>query len=343
LASGDPAYKETQGIDHAVNRAAGLTRRLLAFSRKQVLQPRILDLNEVLTEVAKMLDRLIGKGISLRVMQAPSLWPIKADPGQLEQVILNLAVNARDAMPHGGQLVIETKNEEICSAHPRLHNGVLAGKYVLLIVRDTGIGMDAETQAHMFEPFFTTKEPGKGTGLGLSIVYGVVKQTGGWTHVESKPNHGTTFEIYLPSVEEAATASTSTVAQKSSAIPRGNETILLVEDEEGIRELASEFLCAQGYTVLHAMDGNDALRIAEGHEDLIHLLVTDIVMPNLGGKELANRLHQVRPVMKVLFMSGYPDHPALNDEEPSQPETILQKPFALDAFAQKVRSVLDQK
>jgi PAS domain S-box-containing protein len=344
LAPGDVAHKEALGIDHAVNRAAGLTSRLLAFSRKQILQPKILDLNEVLTEVAKMLDRLIEKNIALQVTPSPSLWPIKADPGQLEQVILNLAVNARDAMPQGGQLIIETKNVEINSASPRIHSGGLAGKYVILIVSDTGKGMDAETQAHMFEPFFTTKEPGKGTGLGLSIVYGVVKQTGGWTHVESKPGVGTTFEIYLPRAEEASLLAPTPAARRElRTLPKGTETILLVEDEDGIRALATEFLCGQGYSVLHAMDGNEALRIADGHEDLIHLLVTDIVMPNLGGKELAHRLRQLRPEIKVLFMSGYPDHPALNPEAGEQPEAILQKPFLLDALACKVRSVLDQE
>lgn len=343
LSQGDIALKEVLGIEHAVNRAAGLTHRLLAFSRKQILQPRVLDLNEVLTEVAKMLDRLLGKDIALCVAPAPSLWPIKADPGQLEQVILNLAVNARDAMPQGGQLKIETRNAEIGGANPRLHGGVLAGKYVLLIVSDTGTGMDAETQSHMFEPFFTTKEPGKGTGLGLSIVYGVVKQTGGWTHVETKPGQGTIFEIYLPRAEEPALPAISvTIKKEAKPVPKGTETILLVEDEDGIRALTSEFLCAQGYTVLHAMDGNEALRVADGHEDLIHLLVTDIVMPNLGGKELAHRLRQLRPQIKVLFMSGYPEHPALNREPGDEPEAILAKPFLLDTLAHKVRGMLDQ-
>ncbi|MBZ5682440.1 MAG: GAF domain-containing protein [Acidobacteriia bacterium] len=343
LAPGDPAHKEAVGIEHAVSRAAGLTRRLLAFSRKQVLQPKVLDLNEVLTEVGKMLDHLIGKDITLQVTPSPSLWPIKADPGQLEQVILNLAVNARDAMPLGGQLIIETRNAEISKARSPLDDDALAGKYVILIVRDTGVGMDAETQAHIFEPFFTTKEPGKGTGLGLSIVYGVVKQTGGWTRVESNPGRGTTFEIYLPRAEEPPAAAKSKPAGKSlQSMPKGTETILLVEDEEGIRSLTSEFLCAQGYTVLDAMNGEKALRIADGHEDLIHLLVTDMVMPKLGGIELAHRLRKVRPQMKVLFMSGYPEHPALSSEGAGQPETILQKPFSLDTLAHKVRSVLDQ-
>src|SRR5271170_4280640 len=231
LAQDAPAQKESLGIEHAVTRAASLTSRLLAFSRKQVLQPKVMDLNGVLAEVAKMLERLIEKNIALRVVPAPQLWPVKADPGQMEQLIMNLAVNARDAMPQGGQLVIETRNAEIGHNHPRLRDGVLPGRYVTLIVSDTGVGMDSETQAHMFEPFFTTKEPGKGTGLGLPIVYGVVKQTGGWTHVDSKPGQGTRFEIYLPWAEETETrvwAPVSRLQADLAAAPKGTETILLV-------------------------------------------------------------------------------------------------------------------
>ncbi len=344
LAPGTSAQKESLGIEHAITRAASLTNRLLAFSRKQVLQPKVMDLNEVLTEVAKLLDRLIGKSIALRVLAASQLWPVKADPAQIEQLIMNLAVNARDAMPQGGQLLIETRNSEIDSSHPRLRGGVRPGRYVTLVVNDTGIGMDSETQAHMFEPFFTTKEPGKGTGLGLAIVYSVVKQLGGWTHVDTKPGEGTTFEIYLPRAEEAkAPAAVDETHLDLTTAPKGNETILLVEDELGIRELACDFLQRQGYMVLTAMDGNEALRIAEGHEDLIHLLVTDIVMPNIGGKELAQRLTQVRPQIKVLFMSGYPDHPALAGSDLGVQSTVLQKPFMLDMLAQKVRSLLDQQ
>src|ERR1700733_1864969 len=351
LAPDPVSQKESLGIEHAVTRAASLTGRLLAFSRKQVLQPKVMDLNEVLAEVAKMLERLMEKNISLRVMPAPQLWPIKADPGQMEQLIMNLAVNARDAMPQGGQLVIETKNAEIGDLDPRLRDGALPGRYVMLTVSDTGVGMDSEQLAHMFEPFFTTKEPGKGTGLGLPIVYGVVKQTGGWTHVDSQPGKGTTFEIYLPWAEEAwaEEAETRTALQVSqireylAAAPKGTETVLLVEDETGIRELACEFLQRQGYKVLHGVDGNEALRIAERHEDLIHLLVTDMAMPNLGGKELADCLRKVRPQIKVLFMSGYPDHEALGGEDVGVQTAVLQKPFSLDTLAHKVRTLLDQK
>jgi two-component system cell cycle sensor histidine kinase/response regulator CckA len=274
---------------------------------------------------------------------APQLWPVKADPGQVEQLIMNLAVNARDAMLQGGQLLIETKNAEIAGSHPRLRDGMRPGRYVTLVVSDTGVGMDSETQARMFEPFFTTKEPGKGTGLGLAIVYGVVKQIGGWTHVDSKPEQGTTFEIYLPRAEEAKAPAAAAKLLDLTTVSKGTETILLVEDETGIRELASHFLGGQGYMVLTAMDGNEALRIAEGHEDLIHLLVTDIVMPNVGGTELAQRLRQVRPEIKVLFMSGYPDHPAIASGDVGVQTAVLQKPFLLDTLAHKVRSLLDQQ
>ena len=342
LAPDAPALKESRGIENAVTRASSLTGRLLAFSRKQVLQPKILDLNEVLTDVAKMLDRLIEKNIALRFAPAPELWHVKADPGQMEHLIMNLVVNARDAMPQGGELLIETRNAEITNSHPRIGDGVRPGRYVTLVVRDTGIGMDRDTQARMFEPFFTTKAPGKGTGLGLAIVYGVVKQIGGWTHVESKPGNGTSFEIYLPRAEDATEPAALAEPHGSlTAVPKGTETILLVEDEPGIRELAGDFLRGRGYMVLAAMDGNEALRIAEGHEDLIHLLVTDVVMPNIGGNELAERLRHVRPQIKVLFMSGYPDHPTLTDGGVEVQATVLQKPFSLDTLANKVRTLLD--
>jgi two-component system cell cycle sensor histidine kinase/response regulator CckA len=255
--------------------------------------------------VAKMLDRLIGKNIELKVAPAPSLWRVKADPGQIEQVILNLAVNARDAMPQGGSLVIETHNVELDESCVRGQEGFEPGKYVRLTVSDTGTGMDSETQARMFEPFFTTKDPGKGTGLGLATVYGVVKQTGGWIWVASHPGHGTTFEIYLPQIEEVEKPVTTSAKKATRAIaPKGTETILLVEDQDGIRDLVGEFLRRNGYTVLHAVDGDEALRVAGERQDSIDLLLTDILMPNIGGRELAERLTAVRPKMKVLFMSG---------------------------------------
>jgi two-component system, cell cycle sensor histidine kinase and response regulator CckA len=342
LDASDPAHRDAVEIEHAVVRAASLTRQLLAFSRKQVLQPKVLDLNGVLIEVAKMLDRLIGKNIELNVTRAQSLWRVKADPGQMEQVILNLAVNARDAMPQGGKLVIETCNVELDEAYVRSHEGVSPGRYVRLIVSDTGIGMDTETQARMFEPFFTTKEPGKGTGLGLATVYGVVKQTGGWIWVSSEPGRGTTFEIYLPQIEEIEKSAAAS-ANKTTPIkaPKGTETVLLVEDQDGIRDLVGEFLRRNGYTVLHAVDGEEALRIAGKYEHAIDLLLTDILMPNIGGRELAQRLTQVRPQIRVLFMSGYPEHMTLSDEVTSQ-AAVLQKPFLMDDLARKIRYVLDE-
>jgi two-component system cell cycle sensor histidine kinase/response regulator CckA len=342
LAASDPAHKDAVEIEHAVTRAASLTRQLLAFSRKQVLQPKVLDLNAVLTEVAKMLDRLIGKNIELKVAPAQSLWRVKADPGQLEQVILNLAVNARDAMPHGGKLIIETCNVELDEAYARSHEGVLPGRYVRLRVSDTGTGMDSETQARMFEPFFTTKEPGKGTGLGLATVYGVVKQTGGWIWVSSEPGQGTTFEIYLPHIEENDNAGTVSAKKMTSmTAPKGTETVLLVEDQDGIRDLVGEFLRRCGYTVLHAVDGDEALGLAGEYKNAIDLLLTDILMPNIGGRELAQRLTQLRPQMRVLFMSGYPEHASLGDDATDKHVPILQKPFLMDHLARKIRTVLD--
>jgi len=343
LSANHPAHKDAGEIENAVLRAASLTRQLLAFSRKQVLQPMVLDLNAVLTEVAKMLDRLIGKNIELRVAPAETLWRVKADPGQMEQVILNLAVNSRDAMPHGGKLIIETRNVELDEAYARSHEGVSPGRYVRLTVSDTGIGMDAWTQARMFEPFFTTKEPGKGTGLGLATVYGVVKQSGGWIWVTSEPERGTTFEIHLPQIEEAEKVVTTSVKKvKPANTPKGTETVLLVEDQDGIRDLVGQFLGRNGYTVLHAVDGDEALRLAGEYGDGIDLLLTDILMPNIGGRELAQRLTQVRPDMRVLFMSGYPEHSSSGDEVSGLHAAVLQKPFSMDSLARKIRSLFDE-
>ena len=358
LAPDHPARKDALEIENAVTRAASLTGQLLAFSRKQVLRPKVLDLNVVLAEVARMLHRLIGKNIELRVLPAPSLGRVKADPGQMEQVILNLAVNSRDAMPHGGRLTIETCDVELDENDARKLEGAPPGKYVMLTVSDTGDGMDTETQAHMFEPFFTTKAPGKGTGLGLATVYGVVKQSDGWIWVDSGPGRGTTFKIHLPRVEESrveesrveeceAEKSQSPAQLASQATPdvatrpKGTETVLVVEDQDGIRDIVGESLRRNGYTVLIAVDGNQALQMAGTYADPIQLLVTDLVMPNLGGRELANRLTQLRPQMKVLFMSGYPEHDA-NSEDIDTSATVLQKPFSLDALVRNVRRVLDE-
>jgi signal transduction histidine kinase len=337
LASGHAVHKDAVEIKEAVNRAAGLTRQLLAFSRKQVLQPKVLDMNIVVSDVAKMLHRLIGETIKVSLNTAPSLPSVKVDQGQMEQVILNLALNARDAMPHGGQVTIETRNAEI--KEPAENVPVKPGKYVVLEVGDTGIGMDAETQRHIFEPFFSTKELGKGTGLGLASVYGVVKQSGGGISFRSKLGHGTTFSVYLPEVGEPSTDKSEDLI--GSTRPRGTETVLVVEDEDQIRDMVTEYLQQNGYTVLHAQNGRDALEIARRYKGLIHLLITDVVMPELGGCELAEELKRLRPRTKVLFTSGYLDT-AVHDQSADPHAVVLQKPFPLTVLANKIREVLDR-
>jgi PAS domain S-box-containing protein len=341
LAPTDPAHQDAVEIEHAVTRAAALTRQLLAFGRKQILHTKVLDLNVVMVQVVKMLDRLIANNIELTTLQAPSLGLVKADPGQIEQVILNLAVNARDAMPQGGRLILETKNVEVQEGDIQSPDAVPAGKYVMLSVSDTGVGMDPATQAHMFEPFFTTKEAGKGTGLGLATVYGVVNQMDGAIQVRSQPGAGSTFEIYLPRVESGEKVDASETSKLLISAPTGSETILLVEDQDGIRDLVREFLQRKGYTVLVAVDGQDGLRIAAQQEQPIHLLLTDVIMPTIGGRELASRLRQLHPRMKVLFMSGYAEPATSSTEAVFENAPVLQKPFLLDALAHKVRSVLD--
>jgi two-component system cell cycle sensor histidine kinase/response regulator CckA len=373
LGANDSAQKDSLEIEKAVTRSASLTAQLLAFSRKQVLRPKVLDLNAVLADVAKMLHRLIGENVEVKVVPAPSLGRVKADPGQMEQVILNLAVNSRDAMPDGGKLTITTSDIELDENDTRTHEGAPPGRYIMLAVSDTGDGMDTETQARMFEPFFTTKAPGKGTGLGLATVYGVVKHSDGWIWVDSEPGRGTTFQIFLPRVEETRVEESprkearvnesplsESLAQQSVAdapqaqeqpsrtapslatAPKGTETILVVEDQDGIRDIVRESLRRNGYKVLIAVDGNEALQMAGGYSDPIHLLITDLIMPNIGGRELAQRLTPDRPGMKVLFMSGYSEHSALDIEATSQSASVLQKPFSLDALARTVRCVLDE-
>ena len=341
LQPADSAQEDVVEIGRAVTRAAALTRQLLAFSRKQILHVKVLDLNAIVGEVTKMLDRLLGTNIELAVLQASSLGRVKADPGQIEQVILNLAVNARDAMPHGGRLTLETRNVAVQEGDFQTRDGVAAGNYVLLAVHDNGVGMDAATRSRIFEPFFTTKEAGKGTGLGLATVYGVVNQMGGAICVRSTPGKGSTFEIYLPQVDAVQTPSSAPEAKTTlDAAPQGRETILLAEDQDGIRDLVREFLQRKGYTVLFANDGEDALRIADEHRQPIDLLLTDVIMPNLGGRELARRLRELHPRMHVLFMSGYAEPANAGAQDGGSP--VLQKPFLLDALARKVRSVLDE-
>jgi len=336
----EPAQEDIVEIGRAVTRAAALTRQLLAFSRKQILHVKVLDLNAIVVHVTKMLDRLIGNNIELSVRQAPSLARVKADPAQIEQVILNLAVNARDAMPHGGSLILETRNADVKEGDAPTCNGVPPGKYVVLLVRDNGIGMDSETQSRIFEPFFTTKEAGKGTGLGLATVYGGVKQMDGAIQVSSLPGRGTTFEIYLPQLDSSdVSESVSDHKNAIDAAPQGTETILLAEDQDGIRDLVREFLQRKGYTVLFATDGEDALRIVSQHKRRIDLLLTDVIMPNVGGRDLARRLLEHQPRMKVLFMSGYAE-PAISGERDGG-VPVLQKPFLLDVLAHKIRDLLD--
>jgi two-component system cell cycle sensor histidine kinase/response regulator CckA len=342
LTSNCAEHEDTLEIEQAVNQAAALTQQLLAFSRRQLLQLQVLDLNVVVTNTARMVERLIVPNIDLRVIADSSAQFIKADPSQLGQVILNLAVNARDAMPSGGRLTIRTQSVELQEARVASHGVIPPGKYTLLAVSDTGTGMGSEVQSHIFEPFYTTKKPGKGTGLGLAIVYGVVKQTGGWIAVRSKPGEGTSFEIYFPRADAGKVDAIAKTKGLPASAACGSETVLLVEDQTGIRELVHEFLKRNGYSVLCAADGSEALRIADDYGKQIDLLVTDVVMPNMGGRELAHRLTHTRPQTKVLFMSGNPDQSFQNGRPGEPPALVLQKPFPLEVLLNKVRSVLDQ-
>jgi PAS domain S-box-containing protein len=334
-----PHYADVEEIRLAAERAADLTRQLLAYSRRQVLAPRVLDLNAVVLGLDHMLQRLIGEDVDLTNTLAPNLTPVRADPGQLEQVIVNLAINARDAMPSGGTLTMETANLEVDDAFARTHPGAAPGSYVRLRVLDTGVGMDAETKAHLFEPFFTTKSVGKGTGLGLATVYGIVKQSGGYIWVDSEPGRGTIFTILLPRTSGTPEPPAST--DRPAPPARGTETILLVEDEEAVRTLSDRALNKLGYSVLAAPSGWDALRVAERHRGPIHLVLTDVVMPGLSGRELVRQLAAVRPGMQVLYISGYSDEAIARHGVLDPGTAFLQKPFTPDRLASKVREVID--
>jgi PAS domain S-box-containing protein len=329
-----------QEIANAAGRATALTRQLLAFSRKQMLAPKIMDLNSVVTENVKMLTRLIGEDIDLVMVPGRDIGAVKADPGQIEQVIMNLAVNARDAMPHGGKLTIETANVTLDAHYARFHAPVTPGDYVMLAISDTGMGMDTDTQAHIFEPFYTTKGL-KGTGLGLSTVYGIVKQSDGYIWLYSESGKGTTFKIYLPRFSATGEALATQPAPAQTPPSPGNELILLVEDEENLRRLARQALESQGYMVIDAPDGAAAIRISQEHKGPIHLLLTDVIMPGMNGRELANKVSPTRPEMKVMYMSGYTENHIGHNGTLDEGITLLQKPFTLPALKAKVREVLD--
>ncbi len=338
LPPGDAKRGDVEEIRKASERAASLTRQLLAYSRRQMLQPEVLDLNVVVAEMDKMLRRLIGEHIALVAVLASDLGHVRADPNQIEQVIVNLAVNARDAMPDGGKLTIETANVDLDDAFAQAHLGSIPGPYVLLAVTDSGTGMDASVRAHLFEPFFTTKEVGKGTGLGLATVYGIVKQSGGYISVYSEPGHGLSFKAYLPRI--ATPADLPPTPQKGGPA-RGSETVLVVEDEPAVLTLSRRALETQGYVVLAASDAAAALRVVERHGGTIHLLLTDVVMPGLSGRELADRLGAQRPGIRVLYMSGYPGDAVVQHGTLPSGSAFLQKPFSPDGLARKVRDVLD--
>ena len=330
-----------QEIASAAERASSLTRQLLAFSRKQMLAPRVVNLNDVATETLKMLTRMIGEDIDLVMVPATDLWPVRADAGQIEQVIMNLAVNARDAMPSGGKLTIETSNVALDEEYARFHAPLRPGDYVMVAISDTGAGMDAETQSHIFEPFFTTKGT-KGTGLGLSTVYGIIKQSGGYIWVYSEVGKGTTFKIYLPRVASTGeTAVQVATPVEQQRVEPGTETILLVEDEANLRYLARQYLEKQGYKVIEAADGAVAMQIAVAHDKTIHLLLTDVIMPGMNGRELAQRISEIRPNVKILYMSGYTENVIGHNGMLDAGVRLLQKPFNLRDLRSKVREVLD--
>jgi PAS domain S-box-containing protein len=340
LKEGDPMRVDLEQIREAGLRAVSLTRQLLAFSRQQVLQPKVVELSEIVAGMENMLRRLIGEDVDLGTSSAASLGKIMVDPGQMEQVIMNLAVNARDAMPQGGKLTIETSEVMLDDAYASEHVGVKAGRHVLLAVSDTGIGMNVATQARVFEPFFTTKEKGKGTGLGLATVFGIVRQSGGAISVYSEPGLGTTFKLYFPMATATFVESTSMAPAERRTL-RGSETILLVEDEESVRILARTILRKFGYNVLEAQGGGDAILLCEQHAATIHMLLTDVVMPRMSGRQLAERLLCLRPGMKVLYMSGYTDDAVMRHGILDSTVAFLQKPISPQALARKVREELD--
>jgi len=340
LHPGDRVYADLQEILKASERAARLTQQFLAFSRRQIIEPKVVNLNAILADTDRMLRRIIGEDIELVTLLAENLAPVKVDPGQIEQVVVNLTVNARDAMPDGGKLTIETATVTLDEAYAAHHLGVSPGEYVMLAVSDTGVGMTDEVKEHLFEPFFTTKEVGKGTGLGLATCYGIVKQNGGNIWVYSEPGRGTTFKIYLPVEDQECEA--LPIRDRLGYLPRGTETVLLVEDESSVRSMAVRILREQGHRVLEACTGEEALRLVrEMKNEEISLLLTDLVMPHMGGQELARRVRAERPDIKVLFFSGYTDEAAVRHGVLDPGSAFLQKPFSPAALVRKIRKLLD--
>jgi signal transduction histidine kinase/CheY-like chemotaxis protein len=335
-----PLHDSLQEIYDAGERAADLVHQLLSFTRRRVVTPQVLNLNDLILDLAEMLRRLIGEDVDLEVLPASDLWSVKVDPVQIEQVLINLAVNSRDAMPTGGKILIKTSNVTLDQEYALQHVGARPGMYVMLVVQDTGCGMTEEVKAHLFEPFFTTKEVGKGTGLGLATCYGIVKQNGGYIWVDSEVGHGTAVSIYLPCVREAPRAPVQQAA--GGALPRGMETVLVAEDESGVRTMIARMLQDQGYTVLEAATGEEALQVVQSCAgEPIHFLVTDIVMPQMGGKKVADRLRAMYPNLKVLFISGYTESTIVQYGALDPSEVFLQKPFTPDVLARKVREMLD--
>jgi Signal transduction histidine kinase regulating C4-dicarboxylate transport system len=340
LSKDDPGRQKLNEISKAAERAGNLTRQLLAFSRRQILEMKVVNFNIILKDLDNMLHRVVGEDIDFKTVFVDELGLVKVDPGQMEQVLMNLVVNAKDAMPSGGNLTIETANTELDERYTRSHAGMIPGAYVMLSVSDSGVGMTREVQEQIFDPFFTTKGVGKGTGLGLSTVYGIVKQSGGDIYVYSEPNKGTTFKVYLPRVFEPLEEFKKEVPGEK--IPQGNETVLVVEDDGSVRKVAVDILKMQGYKVLEATGGEEALIICEKEKNPIHLILTDVVMPKMNGPQLIERLKQAGQDFKVLYMSGYADETVIHHRLLERGVNIIHKPFTVEKLARKVREVLDK-
>jgi two-component system cell cycle sensor histidine kinase/response regulator CckA len=340
LERGSTLHQKAMAIQQSADRATTLTRQLLAFSRKQLLELKVVDVNAIVSDMERLLRPLIGEDIELVTKLTDNLGRTRADSGQLEQVLMNLVVNSKDAMPEGGKITIMTEDVTLDDSYRREHTFIKPGQYIMLSVSDTGVGMSKETQAQIFEPFFTTKEKGKGTGLGLSTVYGIVKQSGGYVFVQSEPDRGSAFRIYLPRVDDPAeTHGPTKTAQEAT---NGSETVLLVEDEESVRQLVKETLAAKGYRVLEAENGKAGLEVAQGFDGKIDMVITDVVMPGMSGRELAKQLVAQRPGTKVLYLSGYTEDSVVQQDVLGSGASFLQKPFTLQTLAKKVREILKQ-